>query len=719
MGDVVNNSSIIIFSLVGLVMSACGKPSNRQPQIELGKIFKGHNITGAHDHNADTDQSSSSFKEKLRSGRSYVYADDLGLSSISAFSTSPILATIDHNDIAKNYLRTTFRKDQMPTVEKNQISETARSFIADHYQWYTVDYDELRPAPNHIIEPNDNMIAVSFDRYFRGIKVDRGLIQAFFVRQDERYRLYEIYNTAFGRIDLPPPSNNALTKDEIAEIIEEETVTISSSTPIIHVSQGSSRYQFSYAEKATITDSDGVTTYNVIISKDDSLILEAWSNTYAVNVNVSAEVPRRSYVTKQMANFPLSQVGVDNQVTSNIGNIDIDQTINTVIDLSGVANIFDVAVDESDTVKIPTTLNINQPKTLITKDNVDLAALNTYVAMDRLLKYIGKYLTPAQMPGLVQPIRVNVNIADTCNAFFNGSSINFFVAGASGGSDVECGNTALINDVVYHEYGHAVDFLTGTQVGGSGITDGAFSEGIGDIISSLMTRSHLLAPGFLLNNPNPLRNLDNKVQHPPQNANEAQVHQAGQIIGGAFWQTYKLLSKRLGPDAANDQIARLFFEQLLTTDRYTDAYAAFLRLDDDDNDPLTPSPNQCAIKKGFSAHNIANGSAAPNCTDFDDSIKARIIGDNDQGSVLIEASSYGADALIICSGDVNSCGRGSDGYQLLAQKEDGDSDQKIIFKARASLDLNQAESYTVVALDDKNQTYGRTVLNFEKQVSED
>src|SRR5690606_12761299 len=42
---------------------------------------------------------------------------------------------------------------------------------------------------------------------------------------------------------------------------------------------------------------------------------------------------------------------------------------------------------------------------------------------------------------------VNVNLNDTCNAYYDYSSINFFRSGGG------CNNTAFA-DVVHHEYGH-------------------------------------------------------------------------------------------------------------------------------------------------------------------------------------------------------------------------------------------------------------------------
>ena len=66
---------------------------------------------------------------------------------------------------------------------------------------------------------------------------------------------------------------------------------------------------------------------------------------------------------------------------------------------------------------------------------------------------------------------VNVNIGSNCNAFYNGSSINFYTSGGG------CNNTAF-SDVVHHEYGHHL-----VNVGGSG--QGAYGEGQSDVMGGL------------------------------------------------------------------------------------------------------------------------------------------------------------------------------------------------------------------------------------------
>ena len=100
-----------------------------------------------------------------------------------------------------------------------------------------------------------------------------------------------------------------------------------------------------------------------------------------------------------------------------------------------------------------------------------------YRHVNDIIIHAKKYINPRWFE---RPLLANANLNSTCNAHWNGRSINLY----SGNS--QCANTGLIADVIYHEWGHGLDAFTG------GIDDGAFSEGFGDIVSMIMTKLHYL-----------------------------------------------------------------------------------------------------------------------------------------------------------------------------------------------------------------------------------
>ncbi|MCX6295936.1 MAG: hypothetical protein NTX97_07695, partial [Bacteroidetes bacterium] len=83
----------------------------------------------------------------------------------------------------------------------------------------------------------------------------------------------------------------------------------------------------------------------------------------------------------------------------------------------------------------------------------------------------------------------NVDLTSgTCNAFYDGSSINFYALGGG------CNSMAQIGDVVYHEYGHGINDKFYTSHGGS-FNNGAMGEGYADIWALGITGSPVLGIG--------------------------------------------------------------------------------------------------------------------------------------------------------------------------------------------------------------------------------
>ncbi|MEW6757085.1 MAG: hypothetical protein AB1347_02590, partial [Acidobacteriota bacterium] len=79
----------------------------------------------------------------------------------------------------------------------------------------------------------------------------------------------------------------------------------------------------------------------------------------------------------------------------------------------------------------------------------------------------------------------NVNIADTCNAYWNGSSINFFRSGGG------CWNTGELPGVSLHEWAHGLDSNDGSPAGDNGT-----GETYGDFSGVLQTHGSCAGGGF-------------------------------------------------------------------------------------------------------------------------------------------------------------------------------------------------------------------------------
>ncbi len=199
----------------------------------------------------------------------------------------------------------------------------------------------------------------------------------------------------------------------------------------------------------------------------------------------------------------------------------------------------------------------------------------------------------------------NVDLTSgTCNAFYNGSSINFYALGGG------CNSMAQIGDVVYHEYGHGINDKFYVANGGS-FDNGAMGEGYADIWALGITGSPILGIGMDDTDPTIfVRRYDiNKKVYPQDLVGE--VHADGEIIAGAWWDTnlnfgnlqqmmnlYKetFYALTTGPDGTEGQVyVDILIDALNTDDLPTNG---------GDNDITNGTPNDNAIIDAFDLHGI-------------------------------------------------------------------------------------------------------------------
>lgn len=186
---------------------------------------------------------------------------------------------------------------------------------------------------------------------------------------------------------------------------------------------------------------------------------------------------------------------------------------------------------------------------------------------------------------------INVQVAGTCNAFYNGTSINFYPSGGG------CNNTAFAA-VVHHEYGHHL-------VNRAGSGQGEYGEGFGDICSVLVLDEPRLAVGFQTCSTG-IRNADNTCQYLATGCSSCGVaiHSCGQLISGCLWDLREnlLLSQ---PATYRTTLASLAIDSVLLhngTGIAPDITIDFLTLDDNDSNIANGTPNYADINNAFTLH---------------------------------------------------------------------------------------------------------------------
>lgn len=224
--------------------------------------------------------------------------------------------------------------------------------------------------------------------------------------------------------------------------------------------------------------------------------------------------------------------------------------------------------------------------------------LSAYYHTNIIHDYL-KSLVPS-FTALDIPLTTRVDITTgSCNAYFNGNSINFYTTQA------DCNALSMVADVVYHEYGHAITNYFYDALG-QNFQNGAMGEGYSDIFALSITNNPVLGIGFSNTDPTRfVRRYDVNPKKYPQNL-VGQVHADGEIICGAWWRTAGNIGNR-------DTMMQILTEALyglpnapsgMEGTLYTDILIDALQADDNDNNLSNGTPHFVQIVTAFAFHGI-------------------------------------------------------------------------------------------------------------------
>ena len=224
----------------------------------------------------------------------------------------------------------------------------------------------------------------------------------------------------------------------------------------------------------------------------------------------------------------------------------------------------------------------------------DDAQINAYVAANIAKDYVRTHIDGA-MPTIDDQLTVNVNLGQNCNAFFDGSAINFFQA------NMQCENTGRLLDVVFHEYGHRLH--TAEIIPGVGDFDGSMSEGASDFLAASITNDAGMGRGFFFVD-TPLRDLDPVDAEWLWPQDIAEIHHTGLIFGGVFWDLRKALIAEKGEAAGVALVNKLYLGALRRAINIPSSLVEALAEDDDDGNLDNGTPNECQIRAAFGRHGL-------------------------------------------------------------------------------------------------------------------
>jgi hypothetical protein len=186
----------------------------------------------------------------------------------------------------------------------------------------------------------------------------------------------------------------------------------------------------------------------------------------------------------------------------------------------------------------------------------------------------------------------NVNIASTCNAYYDGTSINFYQAGGG------CSNTAYTS-VIAHEYGHGI-------VNELGLSQGAFGEGFGDCCSELLFDDPVMGRNF--QGSSPVRDYSPgqpEDLYPCSGSCGGEVHCCGEVIAGFWWD----VREQYGTSPGLAEVQQLFVDWSQITNggsgdnsAHPQTIIEILTVDDDNGDLADGTPHYPLICAAAAAH---------------------------------------------------------------------------------------------------------------------
>jgi hypothetical protein len=289
-------------------------------------------------------------------------------------------------------------------------------------------------------------------------------------------------------------------------------------------------------------------------------------------------------------------------VTSTMaGSVTWSPDVATTVDTSVTGDLVAI-VNKAPSAALAHGLYALEPNNLLIWDPTgsveDDAQVNTFIATGMAKEYVRNNIDPA-MPTIDDQMTANVNIAQNCNAFFDGKSINFFQ------SSTQCQNTGLLHDVIFHEYGHRLH--TAEIIPGVGDFDGAMSEGAADFLAASMTNDQGMGRGFFYSE-KALRELDPADREWLWPIDIGEIHHTGQIYGGIFFDLRKDLIAQLGETAGVALTNKIYLGTLRRAVNIPTSLIEALAEDDNDGNLDNGTPHECAIRAAFGRHGIRTAS---------------------------------------------------------------------------------------------------------------
>jgi len=501
------------------------------------------------------------------------------------------------------------------TSEPVEWFSLARYWVEQTYQMHGIESDQLveerfRFMPLGQVNSTDK-ITVRFEQVVNGVPVEDGAVNVLF---DMSGRLLSVHCTAAAT--LTSPSGKPTTGAGFAALVAARA--FKDEFGLQPNQMGDSRLVHAHSERGEVkswdlaweidaTFDNGVDQpigrrYSIDATGRNVIKSENTIHNFDVFGTVRANAtPGLS--ADRSANPPTPIAMPRTRITSSAGTVETDRDGNFTI--TGVNTPLDLTVDyfgEFTNINNDTGADYsitfqgvqpNQQNDLLMNPNPTqplTSQANTQLHLNVLRDFIRD--TFPTDPTADFRATANVNLNSSCNAFFNGSSTNYYLAGGG------CNNTAF-STVVAHEQGHWLNVRYGTGNGNDGM-----GEGNADVFAMYCYDDSVVGR-FFTTGGGSVRNGNNTRQFCGDNNGGCYngVHANGEVWMGAAWKVRQALkSGPLGTAAGSLQANSLFLGWLNSynqTQIRSIIESQWLTLDDDDGNINNGTPNYAQIDGGF------------------------------------------------------------------------------------------------------------------------
>ncbi len=499
----------------------------------------------------------------------------------------------------------------VPMTAGQTPAQAADQFWARHAADFGAGALDLRPTRSDVL--SNGSTALAYEQYLANLPVDRGLARVVVHQDGNRVTL------ASGRFAVEPAEGFAPMHLTAAQAI----ASVRDAAAYAALTQWSEPSLVVYdpglsglAPHATIAwkfngrsaSRAQPTSFDFFVDASTGVMLEARTTIHTVDITGKVQGKATTGLKPDSASNPpvarpLEQIRVKGPTTVesnalgdyllpyggvNATNITVglnDGHWVRVVDTSGTAVL---SLTQSVTPPGPGDFLLNNSPSEFTT-----AQVNAFIGTTSIHNFF-KSRAPS-FTGLDVQLPANVNIDSSCNAYFDGGSINFFRN--QGG----CANTAYA-DVVSHEYGHFI-------VQQLGLNQNAFGEGYGDSVGVLLHDTGVIGQDFCGPGCN-VRNIDGANKQYPCNG---EIHDCGQVLAGC-WRDLRLkLTDKYGSAPAREVASQILVDwSLITVGEQNGSNGAWPQtaieaatVDDNDGNLLNGSPNYAELSYAFGKHGIS------------------------------------------------------------------------------------------------------------------